>query len=131
MSFGPVTNFLLAQKKNFGPAKTIGWPSFQALCMIHGTLRNLPEYKLTSQICLFGLHKGMKQRQQWKDGENKIFCQYSFRFFLSRRGTFWTFNVKERNVQLWPRTQKKNKKTNMSIFCAPVYRYRSISHTYI
>ena len=29
MPFGPVTNFSLAQKKNFGPAK--GWPSFQAL----------------------------------------------------------------------------------------------------
>ena len=29
MPFGPVTNYLLAQKKNFGPAK--GWPSFQAL----------------------------------------------------------------------------------------------------
>jgi hypothetical protein len=32
MPFGPVTNILLAQKKNFGPAK--GFPSFQAL--IHG-----------------------------------------------------------------------------------------------
>jgi hypothetical protein len=31
MPFGPVTNFLLAQKKFFGPAK--GWPSFQALQM--------------------------------------------------------------------------------------------------
>jgi hypothetical protein len=29
MPFGPVTNFLLAQKHFFGPAK--GWPSFQTL----------------------------------------------------------------------------------------------------
>ena len=29
MPFGPVTNFLLAQKKIFGPA--LGWPSFQTL----------------------------------------------------------------------------------------------------
>ena len=30
MSFGPVANILLAQKKIFQAAK--GWPSFQALC---------------------------------------------------------------------------------------------------
>ena len=30
MPFGPVTNFLLAPKKIFGPAKGC-WPSFQAL----------------------------------------------------------------------------------------------------
>jgi hypothetical protein len=34
MPFGPVTNFLLAQKFFFGPAK--GWPSFQALLVEGG-----------------------------------------------------------------------------------------------
>jgi hypothetical protein len=34
MPFGPVTNFLLAQKKFFGTAK--GWPSFQALLVEGG-----------------------------------------------------------------------------------------------
>jgi hypothetical protein len=35
MPFGPVTNFLLAPNKFFGPA--LGWPSFQAL-------QNKPEF---------------------------------------------------------------------------------------